>query len=104
MILTVGAYGYTTFLPGCKSERCEEPCLAVLHKLTCALGWDVGTFFSYYTMCFVCPILYVGWKVVKKTKVVKPAEADLVRTSLSIFLPRCEPYFGLSTREPLECH
>jgi amino acid transporter len=41
-------------------------------------GWNVGTFFSYYTMCFVCPILYVGWKVIKKTKVVKPKEADLV--------------------------
>jgi amino acid transporter len=31
MIFTVGAYGYTTFLPGCKSARCEEPCLSFLH-------------------------------------------------------------------------
>jgi hypothetical protein len=29
-------------------------------------------------MCFVCPLLYVGWKIVKKTKLVKPEEADLV--------------------------
>ena len=29
-------------------------------------------------MCFLCPILYVGWKVVWKTKIVKPTEADLV--------------------------
>lgn len=29
-------------------------------------------------MVFVCPILYTGWKVFKKTKVVKPEEADLV--------------------------
>ncbi|OAG41603.1 hypothetical protein AYO21_04067 [Fonsecaea monophora] len=57
MIFIVGTYGYTTFLPG---------------------WWDVGVFFSYYTMCFVCPLLYVGWKIVKKTKIVKPEEADLV--------------------------
>lgn len=29
-------------------------------------------------MVFVCPIFYTGWKVLKKTKVVKPEEADLV--------------------------
>jgi len=57
MIFTVSVYGYATFLPG---------------------WWDIGTFFSYYTMVFVCPILYVGWKVVKRTKVVKAVDADLV--------------------------
>lgn len=45
-------------------------------------GWDVGTFFSYYTMCFACPVLYVGWKLVKRSKIVKPEEADLVRILL----------------------
>jgi amino acid transporter len=54
MVFTVIMYGYATFLPG---------------------FWDLGTFFSYYTMCFLCPILYVGWKVVKRSKVVKPEEA-----------------------------
>jgi amino acid transporter len=29
-------------------------------------------------MIFVCPILYASWKVVKRTKFVKPDEADLV--------------------------
>ncbi|QSZ29196.1 hypothetical protein DSL72_003707 [Monilinia vaccinii-corymbosi] len=57
MTFTVGCYGYTTLLPG---------------------WWDTGTFFSYYTMVLVCPILYMGFKVVKKTKLVKPEEADLV--------------------------
>ncbi|KAG2170929.1 hypothetical protein VTO58DRAFT_101116 [Aureobasidium pullulans] len=57
MIFTNVMYGYSTFLPG---------------------WWNTGTFFSYYTMCFVSPILYIGWKVIKKTKVVKPEEADLV--------------------------
>lgn len=57
MFWTVCMYGYTTFLPG---------------------WWNTGTFFSYYTMCFVSIILYAGWKIIKKTKVVKPHEADLV--------------------------
>ncbi|TVY89451.1 General amino acid permease [Lachnellula willkommii] len=57
MIFTVTCYGYTVLLPG---------------------WWDIGTFFSYYTMVFACPVLYVGWKVIKRTKIIKPAEADLV--------------------------
>ncbi|KKY16828.1 putative general amino acid permease agp2 [Phaeomoniella chlamydospora] len=57
MLVVVGCYGYTTFLPG---------------------WWDVGTFFSYYTMCFVAILTYSGWKILKKTKVVPAAEADLI--------------------------
>ncbi|KUI56389.1 General amino acid permease AGP2 [Cytospora mali] len=53
----VSCYGYETFLPG---------------------NWDIGTFFSYYTMVFVAVVTYVGWKILKRTKVVKPEEADLV--------------------------
>jgi yeast amino acid transporter len=57
MIFTVSCYGYTTLLPG---------------------WWDIGMFFSYYTMVFLCPILYVGWKVVWKTKIIEAEEADLI--------------------------
>ncbi|KAF2091878.1 amino acid transporter-like protein [Saccharata proteae CBS 121410] len=57
MILTLGTYGYTVFLPG---------------------WWDVGTFFTYYAMVFVCIVLYAGFKVVRCTSTVKPSEADLV--------------------------
>ena len=56
MTFTVTFYGYATFLPG---------------------WWDVGTFFSYYLMVFVCPILYVGWKLIKRTKLVKSEEAGM---------------------------
>lgn len=56
-IFTVSCYGYETFLPG---------------------YWDVGTFFSYYLMVFVAVLTYTAWKVIKRTKVVKPEEADLV--------------------------
>ncbi|KAK9769595.1 hypothetical protein SCAR479_13714 [Seiridium cardinale] len=57
MTITVAIYGYTTFLPG---------------------WWDVGTFFSYYTMVFVAILTYLGWKIIKRTKIVSAAEADLV--------------------------
>ncbi|PBP25844.1 hypothetical protein BUE80_DR003266 [Diplocarpon rosae] len=73
MIFTVSCYGYATFLPGCKSSPPEWLSHANGHT-----GWDVGTFFSYYTMVFLCPILYVGSKVYWRTKVVKPEEADLI--------------------------
>ncbi|KAM0185797.1 hypothetical protein ACHAPI_011991 [Fusarium lateritium] len=53
----VCTYGYTVLTPG---------------------GWDVGTFFTYYTMLFLAPFLYFGWKFTKKTKLIKPEEADLV--------------------------
>lgn len=55
MCLVVFFYGYSSFTP-----------------------WSVETFFSYYTMLIVAPILFVGWKFLKGTKIVRPHEADLV--------------------------
>lgn len=57
MTTMVCIYGYTTFLPG---------------------WWDVGTFFSYYTMVFVAFVTYFGWKIIKRTNIVPAAQADLV--------------------------
>jgi amino acid transporter len=57
MVLIVFLYGYTTFLPG---------------------YWSVGTFFDYYLMIGVAPILYFGWKFFKKTKIIRPQDVDLV--------------------------
>jgi len=50
--------GYTVFLPG---------------------SWDLPTFFFSYTMIGVFPILFVGWKLIKRTKWLKPEEVDLVK-------------------------
>ncbi|KAL2013958.1 hypothetical protein VTN00DRAFT_1483 [Thermoascus crustaceus] len=50
--------GYTVFLPG---------------------NWDVPTFLFSYTMIGVFPVLFVGWKVVKRTKWRRPEEVDLVK-------------------------
>lgn len=48
--------GYTVFLPG---------------------NWDIPTFLFSYTMIGVFPILFVGWKIIKKTKLKKAHEVDL---------------------------
>ncbi|KAI9712010.1 MAG: hypothetical protein M1820_001718 [Bogoriella megaspora] len=49
--------GYTAFLPG---------------------KWDIATFFTSYTMVGVGPLLFLGWKIVKRTRFVKPSDTDLV--------------------------
>lgn len=55
LTLVVIFYGYSSFTP-----------------------WDVGTFFSFYTMVIVSPVLFVAWKLLKKTRFVGAREADLV--------------------------
>ncbi|KAI1099521.1 amino acid permease/ SLC12A domain-containing protein [Jackrogersella minutella] len=56
MVTVVCTYGYTTFLPG---------------------EWDVKSFFTYYAMVLIDPVLYLGWKLWHRTPFVKPEEADL---------------------------
>lgn len=41
-------------------------------------GFSVDSFFTYYAMLILAPILYIAWKVIKRTKIVKSTEADLV--------------------------
>jgi yeast amino acid transporter len=55
LIVVTCIYGYTVYLP-----------------------WNVSNFFSNYSMQIFIPPLYLIWKVIKRTKVVKPHEADLV--------------------------
>ena len=50
--------GYTVFLPG---------------------KWNIPTFLFSYTMIGVFPVLFTGWKLLKRTKWLKPEEVDLVR-------------------------
>ncbi|KAL2070280.1 hypothetical protein VTL71DRAFT_13306 [Oculimacula yallundae] len=57
LTLVVFCYGYSVFRKG---------------------GWDVGTFFTYYTMLILAPITFSGWKLYKKTKLIKAAECDLI--------------------------
>jgi amino acid transporter len=52
----VTCYGYPVFLPG---------------------RWAIDTFFTFYLMVLVAPLLFFGWKLFKRTKFIKPFEADL---------------------------
>jgi amino acid transporter len=76
MIATVATYGYTIFLPG---------------------WWNTGTFFTYYTMVFVCAILFPFWKFLKGTKFVKSEEADLVweRPVIDAYEAAIDPPLGI---------
>ncbi|KAI1612708.1 amino acid permease/ SLC12A domain-containing protein [Exophiala viscosa] len=40
--------------------------------------WSVGNFFTWYCMLILAVVFYPGWKLIKRTKTVKPGEADLV--------------------------
>ena len=59
--------------------------------------WNTGTFFTYYTMVFVCAVLYPFWKILKRTKIVPPSEVDLVWESPTIdaYEASIDPPLGL---------
>ncbi|KAL8739057.1 MAG: hypothetical protein Q9181_000239 [Wetmoreana brouardii] len=40
-------------------------------------NWKITSFFFSYTTVGVFPLLYFGWKILKRTKVIKPEEVDL---------------------------
>jgi amino acid transporter len=42
-------------------------------------AWDVTTFMFDYMMVGVFPVLFVGWKFVKKTRWLMPEEVDSIR-------------------------
>ncbi|WPG97601.1 general amino acid permease-like protein AGP2 [Acrodontium crateriforme] len=62
MILIVFCYGYSTFLPA-----------TIAVKAT-----FISDFFTYYALLILAPILFVGWKLIHRTKFVNPLKADLV--------------------------
>lgn len=55
MTMIVFCYGYSSFTP-----------------------FSVDNFFIYYTLLLVAPITFFGWKLIKRTKLLKPLEVDLV--------------------------
>lgn len=60
LIVVVGILGYTVFMPG---------------------SWSVDTFLYNYVMIFVSAAVFILWKVIKRTKFIRPEDADL-RTGL----------------------
>ncbi len=84
-------YGYTTLLPG---------------------RWDVGTFFTYYTMVFVSILLFCGWKLYTRCSMRDPAKIDLIWEKPAIdayeavfaerhvgFVQDCLEFLGLRKRK-----
>jgi amino acid transporter len=57
LVCVVFCYGYPVFLPG---------------------NWLIDTFMSSYAMLMIAPVLYVFWKLVKKTRIIPSKEVDLV--------------------------
>jgi amino acid transporter len=55
MVFIVFTYGYSSFKP-----------------------WSVENFFIYYAMLILAPILYLFWKVLKRTKTVPLRDVDLI--------------------------
>ncbi|KAF2217630.1 hypothetical protein CERZMDRAFT_30478 [Cercospora zeae-maydis SCOH1-5] len=70
---------YGWFQPGCAYLG-----LAWMVMIVCCYGyssyapWDVESFFIYYAMLILAPILFVVWKVIKRTRFISGHEADLV--------------------------
>lgn len=47
-------------------------------------NFNAPDFLFSYTMIFVFPLLYIGWKLLKRTKIVKPEDADIHRDAEEI--------------------
>jgi yeast amino acid transporter len=70
-------YGY--FQPWCGILAVICECLVVLFFGYEAFDpWSVDSFFSSYTMLLVAPVLYLGWKLIKRTRIIPSHEVDLV--------------------------
>ncbi|KAI6914892.1 hypothetical protein KC318_g323 [Hortaea werneckii] len=73
MLFIIFFYGYSSFRP-----------------------WDVGIFFQHYTMVILDPILFIVWKLLKRTKWLKPHEVDLVweKPEIDEYEEELPPYTG----------
>ncbi|KAF9888489.1 hypothetical protein FE257_008596 [Aspergillus nanangensis] len=70
-------YGY--FQPyGAYIALTVQTLVAIFYGYSAFTPWSVETFFSNYTMQLLAPLLFIGWKLVKKTKYIRPHEVDLV--------------------------
>lgn len=70
-------YGY--FQPyGAYIALVIQTLIAVFYGYGSFTPWSVSSFFTNYTMQILAPILFFGWKFIKKTRYVRPHEVDLV--------------------------
>lgn len=71
--LVVIFYGYSAFTP-----------------------WSIEGFFRHYTMQIIAPVLFLSWKLLKRTRFVRPHETDLVWER-----PTIDRYESSFTKEPV---
>lgn len=60
--------------------------------------WSVDNFFTYYTLVILSPILFCGWKLLKRTHWLRPHEVDLVWETAAVAAyeaSETEPVMGL---------
>jgi amino acid transporter len=74
---TLPYYGWLQ--PGCAYLGAISTFLvALFFGYTVFKPFSVESFFQNYTMQIVAPVLYLGWKIIKRAEKVKPTELDLV--------------------------
>ncbi|TKX19197.1 general amino acid permease-3 [Elsinoe australis] len=67
------------FQPYCAYIGLAGECIIVLlYGYSTVEPFSPSGFFTHYAMLIVVPFTYCGWKFIKKTKFVKPLEADLI--------------------------
>ncbi|KAK8022137.1 amino acid permease/ SLC12A domain-containing protein [Apiospora rasikravindrae] len=55
-----------------------ETCVLLCYGYASLSPWNTQDFFINYTMVILAPTMFCFWKLVKRTKFIKPMEADLV--------------------------
>ncbi|CAI4215598.1 unnamed protein product [Parascedosporium putredinis] len=72
---------YIFFYRACQAQGVDRktfPYCGWFQPYSAWIALVVEKFWQNYTMVVLAPILFIGWKVIKKTKVIKAHEADLV--------------------------
>lgn len=55
-----------------------EICVVLCFGYTSLKPWSAEDFFINYTMVILAPVMFIFWKVFKRTSFIKPLEADIV--------------------------
>ncbi|EOO02509.1 putative general amino acid permease agp2 protein [Phaeoacremonium minimum UCRPA7] len=55
-----------------------ETLVLIFYGYSSFTPWSVDNFFTYYTMVIVAVVLFVFWKLFRRTSFVRPREADLI--------------------------
>ncbi|KAK1145252.1 hypothetical protein N8T08_004405 [Aspergillus melleus] len=66
---------YIQFYRACQAQGIN---LLIFYGYHAFDPWNVETFFQNYTMQLVAPILFLGWKLVRRSRFLKPNEIDLI--------------------------